>query len=94
MSQYYKYNSNYVESSLNDKSITYSKYADIVYNKWYSSLSAIISLCSFPAINFQYFSPALLFPPLPPCSQVHRDALKFIASKSSKKPCWVQVDAH
>ena len=64
MSQYYKYSSNYVESSLNDKSITYSKYADIVYYKQYRSLPTIISLCSFPAINFQCFSPALLFSPL------------------------------
>lgn len=33
-----------MESSLNDKSITYSKYADIIYNKQYSSLPAIINL--------------------------------------------------
>lgn len=68
MSQYYKYISNYVESSLNDKSITYSKYADVVYNKQCSSFPTIISLCSFPAINFQCFSPALLFPSLPPAA--------------------------
>lgn len=40
-----------MESSLNDRSITYSKYAEIIYNKQYSSLPAIINLCSFPAVN-------------------------------------------
>lgn len=79
-----------MENSLNDKSITYSKYVDIIYNKQYSSLPAIINLRSFPAINSQCFSHALLFSSLLSCAQLHRNASRFIASKSSKKLCWVE----